>query len=409
MPGFSLARQNRARANARSGVAIVLAMASSFLGAACGRGSGEDFSRLSLPIPVDIEGQPIHCPLYLNLEMKSDNVPFDKFAAGPLDSAQAMFVTAVQAIRKEDTAAFASVWTSPDQMKRLDQATTVTMVDDNAENWIKAARSAFDFDKLNVVAEVRVGPETMFVWESATKSGARREAFYVGFDKKNQSRLSVVSSNAPVMALIQQAFDAAARSGGDAYKPLPNVDLAYHFPIPLAGTGGAGAHPVVFEFDGAPMDFPPADESVKPPTPLLEFLRNATLALRDGKTDVFSNDFAPRSQKTISEWFARIQARQQTAQQAQTATPLASSLEIRGLLSGMKANVKFVLNADPVFLVFQSSRPGDGWTPPNLSYSYVLREGETYKIANFSASDDLDAFLQSPALFDKNILKSAPR
>ena len=109
---------------------------------------GEDFSRLSLPIPVDIEGQPIHCPLYLNLEMKSDNIPFDKFAAGPLDSAQTMFVDGGAGDSKEDAAAFASVWTSPDQMRRLDQATTVTMVDDNADNWIKVARSAFDFDKL---------------------------------------------------------------------------------------------------------------------------------------------------------------------------------------------------------------------------------------------------------------------
>ena len=183
-------------------------------------------------------------------------------------------------------------------MKRLDQATTVAMIDDNADNWIKLARSAFDFDHLNVVAEVLVGSETMFVWESAAKSGTRREAFYVGSDQKNQSRLSIVSSNAPVMALIKQAFDAAGRTGGDAYKALPDVNLAYHYPIPLAGKGDPGAHPVVLEFDGSPMDFPTADENVRPPTPLLEFLRNAVVALRDGENDAFSNDFAPRSQKT---------------------------------------------------------------------------------------------------------------
>ena len=34
--------------------------------------------------------------------MKSYNIPFDQFAAGPLDKAQMTFVTAVQAIRKSD-------------------------------------------------------------------------------------------------------------------------------------------------------------------------------------------------------------------------------------------------------------------------------------------------------------------
>ena len=80
-----------------------------------------------------------------------------------------------------------------------------------------------------------------------------------------------------------------------------------------------------------------------------------------------------------------------------------------GLVSAMMANVKFVLNADPIFLVFQAPGSGDNWTPPALSYSYVAREGGTYKIANFSSMNTLDDFLQNPAMFDKNILKQAPR
>ena len=72
----------------------------------------------AFPIPVELDGQPTHCRLYLKLETKSYNVPFEKFAAGPMDNAQTMFATAVDAIRKDDAAKFASVWTSPDQMKR---------------------------------------------------------------------------------------------------------------------------------------------------------------------------------------------------------------------------------------------------------------------------------------------------
>ena len=368
---------------------------------------GQEFGGVSVPLPVEIDGQPTHCRLYLKFETKSYNVPFEKFAAGPMDSAQTMFATAVDAIRKNDAAKFASVWTSPDQMKRTSQV-TVSLADNSTANWLQVARSMFDFDKLTVVAEVLAGSETIFIWDAPTRAGIRRNAFYVGLDQKNQLRLSVVSSNSPVEPLILNAF-VAARTDPAVYKPISNINVDYRYPIPMAGPGDAGAHPVFFEFDGAPMDFPIGDEKIKAPTPLLEFLRNAAFAIRSGKDKSFASDFAPRSRQTISQWLAAIEKREQAKQRSQAGPSPASNYETAGLISTMMANVKFVLNADPVFLVFQARGSGDKWTPQALSYSYVLREGGTYKIANFSSVNTLDDFLQNPALFDKNILKQAPK
>src|ERR1700689_4402537 len=357
--------------------------------------SAQQFAAVSVPLPVEIDGQPTHCRLYLKFETKTYNVPFEKFAAGRLDNAQTMFTTAVDAIRKNDVAKFASVWTSPDQMKRSSQV-TVTLADSSTDSWLKVARSNFDFDKLTVVAEVLVGPETMFIWDASTRAGIQRDAFYVGLDQKNQLRLSAVSSNSPLEPLILNAF-VAAKMYPAVYKPISNLNVGYQYPIPLAGPGDAGAHPVFFEFDGAPMDFPIGDEKIKAPTPLLEFLRNAAFAIRSGKDKSFAGDFTPRSGKTISQWLAATKKRQE------------ASYATAGLISAMMANVKFVLNADPIFLVFQALGSGDNWMPQALSYSYVMREGGTYKIANFSSMNTLDDFLQNPALFDKNILKQAPK
>ena len=368
---------------------------------------GQEFGGVSVPIPVEIDGQPTHCRLYLKLETKSYNVPFEKFAAGPMDNAQTMFATAVDAIRKDDAAKFASVWTSPDQMKRSSQV-TVTLADNSTDSWIKVARSNFDFDKLTVVAEVLVGSETMFIWDAPTRAGIERNAFYIGLDRKNQLRLSAVSSNSPVEPLILNAF-VAARTDPAVYKPISNINVGYQYPIPLAGPGDAGAHPAFFEFDGAPMDFPIGDEKIKAPTPLLEFLRNAAFAIRSGKDKSFASDFTPRSRETISQWLAATKKREQAKQRSQASASPASNYETAGLVSAMMANVKFVLNADPIFLVFQARGSGDSWMPQALSYSYVLREGGTYKIANFSSMNMLDDFLQNPALFDKNILKQAPK
>ena len=366
---------------------------------------GQEFGGVSVPIPVELDGQPTHCRLYLKLETKSYNVPFEKFAAGPMDNAQTMFATAVDAIRKDDAAKFASVWTSPDQMKRLSQV-TVALADNSTDSWIKVARSNFDFDKLTVVAEVLVGSETMFIWDAPTRAGIQRNAFYIGLDQKNQLRLSAVSSNSPVEPLILNAF-VAARTDPAVYKPISNINVDYQYPIPLAGPGNAGAHPAFFEFDGAPMDFPIGDERIKAPTPLLKFLRNAAFAIRSGKDKSFASDFTPQSRETISQWLAATEKREQAKQRSQASASPASNYETAGLISAMMANVKFVLNADPIFLVFQARDSGDKWTPQALSYSYVLREGGTYKIANFSSMNTLDDFLQNPALFDKNILKQA--
>jgi len=321
--------------------------------------------------------------------MKRYNIPSNQFAAGPLDKEQTMFVTAVEAIRKSDAAKFSSVWTSPNQMKGLG-TTIITIADDSPGNWISQARSIFDFDNLKVIAQLQLGLSTMFIWDSMTKEGARRNAFYVGFDKNNQLRLSVVSSSAPVESMILSAFW-AAQTEPDAYKPLPNINLRYEYPIPLDGEAGSSTHPVFLEFDGSPMDFP---LGVKPPTALLKFFRNADLARQEGKDELYASCFTPKSAEKVRQWLASMKSQRKPAN---LPLPMRSTL----------GNVKFVLDAEPVYLVFEAPTGGNDWSAENLTYSYVLHEGGGYKIANFFYATDLDDFLQNPSFFDKGILKSA--
>ena len=355
--------------------------------------SKEEFTRVSMPLPVEIDGKPVRCALYLKFEMRSYDIPFDQFAAGPLDKEQTMFVTAVQAIRSADAAKFASVWRSPNQMKGLG-TTIITLVDDSPENWIGQARNNFDFDNLRVIAQVRIGPKTMFIWDSRTKDSTRRNAFYVGMDKNNQLRLSAVSSSTPVEVMVLNAFQ-AAQTQPDAYRPVPNINLRYEYPIPIDGKADTSAHPVFLEFDGSPMDFPLGDEKVKPPTPLLEFFRKAALAHRNGNDDLYASSFTPKSADRVRQWLVSMESRRELAKQPPQ-------------IPSMLGNVKFVLNAEPIFLVFEAPLRGNDWTLENLTYSYILHEGGAYKIANFSSATEIDDFLQNPQFFDKRVLKPVP-
>jgi hypothetical protein len=354
---------------------------------------GEEFSRVSIPLAVNIDGRPMHSSLYLKCEMKSYDIPFDQFAVGPLDKEQTMFVTAVQAIRHAEAAKFASVWTSPNQMQGLG-TTIIAMADDSPANWMSVARSNFDFDHLKLIAQLRMGPDTMFVWDSMTKGRTLRNAFYVGMDKHNQLRLSAVSSSTPVEVLALNSFE-AAQAEPAAYKPSPNVHLRYEYRIPLEGNAGAGAHPVFFEFDGSPMDFPLGDLKVKAPTPLLAFFRSADLAHQYGKDDLYVSSFTPRSAARVKEWLASMESRRKPGNQPRQGP-------------SVLGNVKFVMDAEPIFLVFEAPDQGENWKPGNLTYSYILHEGSAYKIANFSSSTELDDFLQNPQFFDTRILKTAP-
>jgi hypothetical protein len=414
-------RRGRAAGWVALGMGVLFASAGSFSLA------GPEFKKMSIPLPIVIEGKPIPSKMYLKVEMKSYNEPFDEFAAGPRDKAEAMFVKAVQAVRKNDAAVFGSVWTPPDQMKSIGgQPRVVKMADNGPDGWMKVIRSMFDFSKLTVVAEVLAGQDTMFIWDSETKNGIVRRSMYVGLDRSGNLRLSAPGGNNPVDDLLQNAF-VAAQAAPDSYKALPGINLRYQFLLPLAGKLDGGPHPVLFEFDGSTFDFPLNDEKVKAPTPLLDFLRTAHSALKSGMYEAYASFFTPNSQEKVKELGAAEEKRRQEEKlqrekkpepekskpvpvsATQSAATPASKPKAAVPLPPPVSHVKFVLNADPIYLVFQAPGKGDVWTPDTLTYSYVLHQGGgDYKITNFEYQNTLDEFLQHSGLFDMNLLKPAP-
>ncbi len=362
--------------------------------------SGQGFSRVSMPIAIDIEDQSVRCPIYFKLELKEIGAPIDKFAGGKLSDSEAMFVAAVQAVRKNDAVKFGTVWAAPNEMKTTTES-NIALKDNTPSGWLQVIRSNFNFDTLNVVAEAEIGSEPMFVWEVTSKDGNDRRAFYVGTDKKGNRKLSIVSSATPVQNLILMSFVAAQKDQA-AYKPVANVNTRYQYPIPVEGPGGSGPHPVFFQFDGMPMDFPLANEKVKPPMPVLEFLRQTAQTYAAGQYDAFANNFTEKSGLKVKQWIAAMQ--NQRARQ-RLATP--AKQDKSELMPVSAGNVKFVMKAEPLYIVFQAPTIGTGWTPAQLTYQYVLLQGGSYKIAEFGYSNFLDDLLQDQKLFDKRILKPA--
>jgi len=129
----------------------------------------------------------------------------------------------------------------------------------------------------------------------------------------------------------------------------------------------------------------------------MEFFRNASQARLSGKDELYASFFTSKSQRKVREWLASTRSSRERMRQKQKG----------GFVTLKAGNVKFVISADPVFLIFEAPMAGNTWGPENLTYSYAFHEGGTYKATNFAYLSLLDDFLQNPALFDNRFLKPA--
>src|SRR6202035_68903 len=126
-----------------------------------------------------------------------------------------------------------------------------------------------------------------------------------------------------------------------------------------------------------PINIHVCDAAGPAPHPALAFYRDAYLLLKKRSMDDFVKMFLPESQKGVQQWAARIGAND--------AQPYFEALT-------NARYVKFLLEADPVYLVFYSSDPTDKWTAGSLHHEYVVRDPQSgsFKLANLLFMSSLD-------------------
>lgn len=340
-----------------------------------------DYARSNLPLPVEIESQQVHAPLYLGLDLRMVRMPFGQFAATATDPADKQFVTAIKAAQAGDAAQFAKVWSAPNEMKSAG-TTTVAMAGDNGPDaWMKMVRANLDLNHFEMVAEAWVGSGRVFIFDSQMQGHPLRSAFYVGPDQKGESKVTVVSSSTTVPALILNCFQ-AAQTKPQLYNPMAVVHTAYRLALPVEGAGQAGTGSVMLEFNGLPQA----------PAPIAQLFRNANQAYKKREIKTVESYFTAGSQQRVNPWLARLAA--------------GNSRTMAPSILPPAEHIQFVLTADPVYIVFTAPPPVPGISP-GWSYQFVIHEGSFYKLANYSYSSTLDDLLQNKELFTKEHLRSA--
>jgi hypothetical protein len=395
------------------------------------------FAPRSYPLPIGIDvGKPPPCPtckaiqpspetimrssLFLTFMERDVHEPFLEFAARPLDDRERLFVATVRAIHDKDLKTFAAVWGSTRPKPDSDSDFKLTSVAGIA---VGDPRGSFEMyrrfgvfsalENVRVESEILEGSALIFVYSAQASGpfGTVRSKLLLEVNANAAGRLKITDGSDldqrdAIGTLISRIMERTS-AAPTTYKPVGNLHTAYRYAIPLEGEHDAGTHPVYLQFAGTPLDYTVADGPPPSHNPVLEAMRRDYLALERKDFAAFtagctsgtrqgiasfgrwSDHFdQPHGSATAREYY-RVWAGGQNQVQPRVLQP-------------QNTHYRFMINADPVYLLFYSVAGHDSG---RMTYEYVYKDASgNYLLANGYSAEDLDAFLQATNLFDQRIL-----
>jgi hypothetical protein len=356
----------------------------------------QQFTVRNFPIPINVDGEHVRSNVLLQFEMKDYGVPFSKFAGMRLDPREAVFAELIHGMQHNDPKAVEKVLAPQKPRKPEPDEKTGTVLmpemtpEKNALDVTTVYRAAFgNFENIDVIAQVLVGSRSLFVWDAKMPGRPRRRAFSVEPDGPTRLVAREVTAANPVDILILSILEDGVKAPM-AYAAVADPHLRYRQPLAVEGKNKT-AHEVALLFNGQQVDFD-AFSATPPTDPLLLFYWNVFTAFKAHKTNEFLAGHSAKSQAKLQQWW-------------KTFTPEAENAYYMTTTNGRW--VKFVMDGDPVYIVFYGQKKGTDWIVGSLSYQYVLKNPQTqqYLIANVLSQGFFDDVIGKNSLFDQRVLK----
>lgn len=362
-----------------------------------GQAVAQEFTVRNFPLPISIDGEHIRSNIFLQFEMKNYGTAFSKFAAAKLDPREAMFADLVRGIQGNNPKSIEKFFMPPRPRKanpddKSGVISTPPMTPAQAAvDVVNVYRAAFgNFENINIIAQVLVGSRSLFIWDANIPGRPRRRAFAIESEGQPARLVAREVVGSPVDTLILSIFEDGVKDPA-AYAAVADPHLHYRQPLAIEGKNKT-AHEVAVLFNGEPMDFDAYGETPVS-NPLLAFYRKVFTAFKAHKQDEFLEGHSAKSQTKLKAWWKTFN---KDAEAGYYAT----------MLTGRW--VKFVMDGDPVYLVFYSPNKGNTWTPGSLSYQYVVKNPQTqqYLISNVMSEGFFDDVMGKNDLFDQRVMKS---
>jgi hypothetical protein len=344
--------------------------------------SASDFTSLSFPVGINVEGTYVPSSMYVKIKVKEYNTPLDSFALGQLDPREATFVALMNALRDKNYIRAEGLLEIGTTSKAVEQARArVEQKPRSIRQTVDLYNAAFNgLRDVTVVAQVLAGSKSLFIWEVGTGTPkAMCRAFSVGLSGQKLTA-SEVTMQTPVDLLIVNNIMTPKVKDPALYKGIAALKKRFEFSLP---------DDIVLQFDGQPLDFDVFDENTPPSNEVTRLYRSAYHAFRLNAMDDYLNAFTPASREKLQKWLASMTAEERESY-------------YKAVTAGRR--LRLVINAEPVMLAFYTS-PVQQTPHGTMAYDYIVRQPDgKLAFANVAYESFLDDVLQNPALFDVTAL-----
>jgi hypothetical protein len=338
-------------------------------------------SRLyKLPVTVNVEGSYIRTDLRMGIEMELFEESFETFRKRPLDAKGQAFASLVESIRANRPADLARVFlakpktpspvSNPSSVKLASPAAIMERSD--APNAVVGMyRNVFnDFADLIVIGRVSLGDHDLYLWQTPAGKMKQFRGFLV-VDEGFGPRVAEMSMEFPVETFLLNSLANLNERSLASFAHTADAATVNLLRLNLGKTSA------FLEFTGQALTLDAYSGELQ--TEPLRTYGDAWTAFRKKDFPKFLSSMSPASRERLSKFLATVGA---------------EGVEAFYLKASGPRFVRFVIQADPLFLVFVAPTDANQWPPGALQFDYVFRNGSRFELVNATLRTFLDDILR---------------
>lgn len=349
----------------------------------------KDYKTVYLPIPVGIDlERSVESSMVIKVDTKSyDNIGFKEFTSKYKKPEETRFKDLILALRDKDYTKVTAMTNNGSDRTEENMKALIN----HFSNSFSIENLGKDFEGLKIIKCVKFGNQILFIWTSESLSDSDNVPYfsYLRFQKDNSGSIlwNTDYTINPLCNILRDIIWKQVETPG-TYLPRESATLKYK--VPLIEDGHKKQ--AYLCFDGMVCDVNTYSDSISS-NEIISFYQEAYHTLRNQGIGEFSKYYTESSGKKIFDWYSKTEDYNKYA---------------LGELIKNERKIVFVLNGDPVFLVFYYN-PKYKITNDvmnHIKYEYIIRENGTLKFTNYAYGDAFDQLLGNGEQLQNPFLKS---
>lgn len=342
----------------------------------------------SFSFPIDIDDSYyVRSSMYLRYSFEDYNEPFSEFKVKENSPVVNQFKKVLQDVRDQNTPKNIALSSHAKIAKGYQPSDVYKQFIEFYSRVLSPKNTGINFQNLKLIKQIYIGNDCKIVWEVNSVPEMERGIFRGSFRFKKGPQDDFVweiDIGDEVGSLISET----TRSQSSKFAiPLDGVKCDYEYAIP----GTAAGHPVYLQFNGEVCDFNVMNDTTD--NEILVFYQQTCHLLAESPellVDFYTKKSAQRY-SSIMEKYPKV------------SDPYLRQTEI--IRQGRK--VLFLLNADPVFIVFYHTIKSTMKFPEDVRYDYIIRDPKDsqLRLTNYSYYGLLSQFFSNKSLFIEPFLK----